>query len=58
MRMKLGLISGNAEAIFNFEEDVVDRIVFDRKANGFLWNMESCEWIFLLSLHCTLQVFI
>ncbi len=48
MRMKLGLISGNAEAIFNFE-DVVDRIVFDCKANGFLWSMESCEWLFLLS---------
>ncbi|XP_016314366.1 low-density lipoprotein receptor-related protein 2 isoform X1 [Sinocyclocheilus anshuiensis] len=41
MRMKLGLIGGNAEAIFSFEEDGVDRIVFDRKANGFLWNMES-----------------
>lgn len=43
MRMKLGLIGGNAEAIFSFEEDVVDRIVFDHKANGFLWNMDSCE---------------
>ncbi|XP_016097815.1 low-density lipoprotein receptor-related protein 1B-like [Sinocyclocheilus grahami] len=41
MRMKLGLIGGNAEAIFSFEEDGVDRVVFDRKANGFLWNMES-----------------
>ncbi|XP_050977885.1 low-density lipoprotein receptor-related protein 2 isoform X8 [Labeo rohita] len=41
MRMKLGLIGGNAEAIFSFEESGVDRIVFDRKANGFLWSMES-----------------
>lgn len=49
MRMKLGLIGGNADAIFSFEEDGVDRIVFDRKANGFLWNMESCEWLFLLN---------
>lgn len=42
MRMKLGLIGGNAETISSFEEGGVDRIVFDRKANGFLWNMESC----------------
>lgn len=42
VRMKLGLIGGNAETISSFEEDGVDRIVFDRKANGFLWNMESC----------------
>uniref|UniRef100_A0A9J7YJH1 Si:dkey-88l16.3 n=1 Tax=Cyprinus carpio carpio TaxID=630221 RepID=A0A9J7YJH1_CYPCA len=41
MRMKLGLIGGNAETISSFEEGGVDRIVFDRKANGFLWNMES-----------------
>ncbi|XP_026075111.1 low-density lipoprotein receptor-related protein 2-like isoform X3 [Carassius auratus] len=41
MRMKLGLIGGNAEAIFSFEEDGVKAIVFDRKANGFLWSVES-----------------
>ncbi|XP_016411830.1 low-density lipoprotein receptor-related protein 2-like [Sinocyclocheilus rhinocerous] len=41
IRMKLGLIGGNAEAIFSFEEDGVKTIVFDRKVNGFLWNMES-----------------
>ncbi|XP_048030956.1 low-density lipoprotein receptor-related protein 2 isoform X1 [Megalobrama amblycephala] len=41
MRMKLGLIGGQAEAIFSFEDSGVDRIVFDRKANGFLWSMES-----------------
>ncbi|XP_051767056.1 low-density lipoprotein receptor-related protein 2 isoform X3 [Ctenopharyngodon idella] len=41
MRMKLGLIGGKAEVIFSFEDSGVDRIVFDRKANGFLWNMES-----------------
>jgi len=43
MRMKLGLIGGRAESIFSFEDSGVDSIVFDRKANGFLWNMESCE---------------
>ncbi|XP_059395613.1 low-density lipoprotein receptor-related protein 2 isoform X2 [Carassius carassius] len=41
MRMKLSLIGGNAETAFSFEEDGVDRVVFDRKANGFLWNIES-----------------
>ncbi|XP_052464691.1 low-density lipoprotein receptor-related protein 2 isoform X8 [Carassius gibelio] len=41
MRMKLGLIGGNAEAIFSFEEDGVKAVVFDRKANGFLWSVES-----------------
>ncbi|XP_059400694.1 low-density lipoprotein receptor-related protein 2-like [Carassius carassius] len=41
MRMKLGLIGGNAETAFSFEEDGVKTVVFDRKANGFLWNMES-----------------
>ncbi|XP_067289019.1 low-density lipoprotein receptor-related protein 1B isoform X2 [Pseudorasbora parva] len=41
MRMKLGLFGGKAEAIFSFEDREVDRVVFDRKANGFLWNMES-----------------
>ncbi|XP_039532284.1 low-density lipoprotein receptor-related protein 2 isoform X2 [Pimephales promelas] len=41
MRMKLGLIGGRAESIFSFEDSGVDSIVFDRKANGFLWNMES-----------------
>lgn len=43
MRMKLGLIGGRAESVFSFEDSGVDSIVFDRKANGFLWNMESCE---------------
>ncbi|XDV53810.1 hypothetical protein PO909_022227, partial [Leuciscus waleckii] len=41
MRMKLGLIGGRAESVFSFEDSGVDSIVFDRKANGFLWNMES-----------------
>ncbi|XP_052423904.1 low-density lipoprotein receptor-related protein 2 isoform X8 [Carassius gibelio] len=41
MRMKLGLIGGNVETAFSFEEDGVDRVVFDHKANGFLWSMES-----------------
>lgn len=53
MRMKLGLIGGKAEAIFSFEDSGVDRVVFDRKANAFLWNTESCECPFLseLSIH-------
>ncbi|XP_026107547.1 low-density lipoprotein receptor-related protein 2-like isoform X3 [Carassius auratus] len=41
MRMKLGLIGGNVETAFSFEEDGVDHVVFDHKANGFLWSMES-----------------
>lgn len=43
MRMKLGLIGGNAEAVNTFEENTVDQIAFDRKGNSFLWNTETCE---------------
>lgn len=56
MRMKLGLIGGKAEVIFSFEDSGVDRIVFDRKANGFLWNMESCECPFLSELTINVHI--
>nr|XP_055065094.1 low-density lipoprotein receptor-related protein 2 isoform X1 [Misgurnus anguillicaudatus] len=41
LRMRLGLIGGSAEVVYRFEVNGFDHIVFDRKANGFLWNIES-----------------
>ncbi|XP_073770596.1 uncharacterized protein si:dkey-88l16.3 isoform X2 [Danio rerio] len=48
MRMKLGLIGGNAETIYTFEEDSIDRIAFDRKGNSFLWTTETYLQVFSL----------
>ncbi|KAL7847835.1 hypothetical protein AOLI_G00225530 [Acnodon oligacanthus] len=41
INMKLGLMGGNAKAIYSFEEKNVNHIVLDRKANSFLWNFQN-----------------
>ncbi|KAK1800224.1 hypothetical protein P4O66_000272 [Electrophorus voltai] len=39
--MRLGLMGGNAKAIYSFEKKEVGQITLDRKANSFLWNSQS-----------------
>ncbi|XP_076875728.1 uncharacterized protein lrp13b isoform X3 [Brachyhypopomus gauderio] len=41
INMRLGLMGGNAKAIYSFEENVDCQIALDRKANSFLWNSQS-----------------
>ncbi|XP_047660953.1 low-density lipoprotein receptor-related protein 2 isoform X8 [Tachysurus fulvidraco] len=41
INMKLGLLGGNAKAIYSSVDKSVNRIVLDRKARSFLWNSEN-----------------
>lgn len=41
VNMKLGLMGGNAKAIYSSVDKSVTRFVLDRKANSFLWSSQS-----------------
>lgn len=47
INMKLGLLGGNAKAIYNSEDKSVSHIVLDRKAQRFLWSSQNGLYIFI-----------
>ncbi|XP_034168449.2 low-density lipoprotein receptor-related protein 2 isoform X2 [Pangasianodon hypophthalmus] len=41
INMKLGLLGGNAKAIYSSEDKSISHIVLDRKARSFLWSSQN-----------------
>lgn len=41
INMKLGLLGGKAKTIYSSEDKSISHIVFDRKANCFLWSFQN-----------------
>lgn len=41
INMKLGLLGGNAKAIYSFEDKSISHIVLDFKAQSFLWSSQN-----------------
>lgn len=41
INMKLGLLGGNAKAIYSSEDKGFSNIVLDRKAQSFFWNSQN-----------------
>lgn len=41
INMKLGLLGGNAKAIYSSEDKSISHIVLDRKARCFLWSSKN-----------------
>lgn len=41
IHVKLGLLGGNAKAIYSSEDQSLSHVVYDRKAHSFLWNSQN-----------------